>query len=239
LTSGRSAPTIRRVPFTYEYPRPAVTVDVVLFTMRAEDLAVLLVKRRAAPFKDHWALPGGFVNPHERLEQAAARELAEETSVTGVSLDQLGAFGDPGRDPRGHTVSVAYLAFVIAESHALEAGDDAAEASWVKLHDLVLGGRKKRGAKALAFDHAKILEVARERLQERLHDPRRHGAFDLVPPRFTLAELQRVYEAVYGQAFDARAFRKRALEEFVVPAGAPKRKTQRAHQQLFRWKPAR
>ncbi len=226
------------MPFTYEYPRPAVTVDVVLFTMRAGDLAVLLVKRRAAPFKDCWALPGGFVNPHERLEQAAARELAEETSVTGVSLDQIGAFGDPGRDPRGHTVSDAYLAFVIAESHAVEAGDDAAEAAWVKLHDLATGGKKKRGAKELAFDHAKILDVARERLQERLHDPRRHSALEIVPPRFTLAELQRVYEAVYGVAFEKRAFRKRALDEFVVPVGAPKGKktAARGQEELFRWK---
>jgi 8-oxo-dGTP diphosphatase len=232
LTSGRAPPTIRAVPFTYEYPRPAVTVDVVLFTMRSEDLAVLLVKRGGAPFKGQWALPGGFVNPHERLEQAAARELAEETAVTGVPLEQIGAFGDPGRDPRGHTVSVAYLAFVIAESHSIEAGDDAADATWMKLHDLALDGTKRRGAKALAFDHARIVEVARERLQERLHDPRRHGAFDIVPPRFTLAELQRVYEAVYGRAFDARAFRKRARAEFVVPAKAPKQKGE----ELYRWK---
>ena len=96
------------MPYTYEYPRPAVTVDVVLFTIRAGDLAVLMIRRGGAPFKGHWALPGGFVEENESLERAASRELKEETGIEQAALEQLGAFGDPGRDPRGHTVSVAF-----------------------------------------------------------------------------------------------------------------------------------
>ena len=113
------------MPFTYPYPRPAVSCDVVVFTMRADDLAVLLVQRRDEPFKGQWALPGGFVNENESLERAAARELSEETGLTGARLEQLGAFGDPGRDPRGHTVTVAYVTFLVAEAK-ITAGDDAA-----------------------------------------------------------------------------------------------------------------
>src|SRR4051812_36510895 len=101
--------------------------------MRAEDLAVLLVKRGVAPYAGHWALPGGFVEEHESLERAALRELEEETGVRDIAMEQLAAFGDPGRDPRGHTISVAYFSFVVAESHAVIAGDDAAEVQWIPL----------------------------------------------------------------------------------------------------------
>jgi 8-oxo-dGTP diphosphatase len=231
------------VRFTYEYPRPAVTVDVVLFTMRAEDLAVLLVKRRGPPFKGAWALPGGFVNENEPLVRAALRELEEETGVAGVAVEQLGAFGDPGRDPRGHTVSVAFVGFVVAEAHAVAAGDDAAQAAWIPL---VRIAKRRRASVRLAFDHAAIITLARERLRERLGDPiHRETGLELVPPRFTLTELQRVYEAVLGRTLDTRAFRTRVRSHGIVEAvatgkirgsgggGVPTR-TRRA--QLYRWR---
>jgi 8-oxo-dGTP diphosphatase len=207
------------VPFTYEYPRPAVAADSVLFVMRAEDLAVLLVKRKRAPFKGAWALPGGFVEKDEPLERAAARELMEETGITGVPLEQLGAYGDPGRDPRGHTVSVVFYSFVVADTQPV-AADDAADAAWLPLRSLPLpswGGHppEKRAIK-LAFDHAQIIDDARHRLQDRLTDPARASPFAIVPARFTLTELQRVYEAVLGKKIGRASFRARVVGRGIV-----------------------
>ncbi len=226
------------MPFTYEYPRPAVTVDTVLFAMRADDLAVLLVQRRSPPFEGAWALPGGFVDENEPLARAALRELEEETGVTGVLVEQLGAFGDPGRDPRGHTVSVVYVGFVVAEAHPVTAGDDAARAAWIPLGRVLGRGRSRV---KLAFDHAAAVAMARERLRERLGDPPvRSAVLEVVPPRFTLRELQRVYEAVLGRKLDARTFRARlegrGLVEAVARGGARRgtARTQRA--QLYRWR---
>jgi 8-oxo-dGTP diphosphatase len=147
--------------YTYDYQRPAVTVDVVLVT-REDDPRVLLIRRKDEPFAAMWALPGGYVNPDEPLEAAARRELREETSVEVEHLEQLQAFGDPGRDPRGWTVSVAFLARAGAAEVIPRAGDDAAEAGWHRL----------REPPPLAFDHAAILAVARQRL-EPLHWRRR------------------------------------------------------------------
>jgi 8-oxo-dGTP diphosphatase len=137
----------------YEYPRPAVTVDVVLVTA-APLRRVLLIKRRHDPFAGKWALPGGFVDEHEDLAAAARRELREETHLEDVALEQLHTFGAPGRDPRGHTVSVVYLAEVDAARVKPRAGDDAAEVEWHALDQLP----------PLAFDHANILALARRRL---------------------------------------------------------------------------
>ena len=220
--------------------------------MRAEGLAVLLIKRGNAPFKGRWALPGGFVNGDEGLEMAAARQLQDETGIAGVGMEQLGAFGDPGRDPRGHTVSVAYLAFVVAESRPIFAGDDAAEVAWVPLRALLPADEKakakrpkrapvQRGKRAaiheLAFDHGQIIARARVRLQERMNDPMGNEALELVPPRFTLTELQRVYEAVFGHTFDKRNFRTRMLaRQLVEPVGASRRLGRHRPAQLYRWK---
>lgn len=167
--------------FKYKFPRPAVTADVVMFTMRADDLAVLLIRRGAEPFEGSWALPGGFVDENEALERAAARELEEETGVSGVPMEQLGAFGNPGRDPRGHTVTVAYFTFVLAESVRARAGDDAADVAWHPLRSLPLRSafsprakprtRSKPPPITLAFDHDVIIDAALGRLRERLDDP--------------------------------------------------------------------
>src|SRR5579884_2613357 len=139
--------------YEYEYARPSVTVDIVVVTREAAP-RVLLIRRKGEPFAGAWALPGGFVDPDETLAAAAARELREETGVEGGDLEQLAAFGDPGRDPRGWTVSVAFLARVDAVT-AATAADDAAEVGWHRLDKL---------PKKLAFDHDKILARARARL---------------------------------------------------------------------------
>jgi len=227
------------VPFTYEYPRPSVTADCALFAMRAEDLAILLIKRKGAPYKGAWALPGGFVNENEPLEKAAARELVEETGISGVPLEQLGAFGDPGRDPRGHVVTVAFYSFVVADTQPV-AADDAAEAAWHSLRALPLpswGARSPvRTAVKLAFDHAYIIDAARRRLQERLVDPTRESPFAIVPSRFTLVELQRVYEAVLGHTIERRTFRARLLATGAVE---PVARGRRGRTQLYRFKAQR
>ncbi len=147
------------MPFTYDYPRPAVTVDIAVFAHLGNALSVLLILRKHAPFEGAWALPGGFVDENEPLEAAAARELQEETGLTGLSLRQVGAFGDPGRDPRGHTVSVAYASTVDAHSVRPSAGDDASRAEWHRWTSLSLA-RGQPGL-PLAFDHARVLVAAR------------------------------------------------------------------------------
>jgi 8-oxo-dGTP diphosphatase len=137
----------------YEHPRPAVTVDIILFYREDERIDVLLIKRAREPFKGRWAFPGGFVDNDESLEAAAARELREETGIDRVRLTQVGAFGDPGRDPRGHTISVAFAAVLETRGEAI-AADDADDAAW---HSVARPPR-------LAFDHKKILGVALERV---------------------------------------------------------------------------
>jgi 8-oxo-dGTP diphosphatase len=238
-----------------------VTADVVAFTLRADDLAVLLVRRKDEPFKGSWALPGGFVNENESLDRAAARELLEETGL-GVSvskLEQLGAFGDPGRDPRGHTITVAFVTYRATET-SINAGDDAIEAKWIPLRALDLGEvstarsipppprgtlaskkAKKRTTPqraparvSLAFDHAKIVSRAYRRLCRHLDDPTSDSAFDLFPPRFTLAELRRIYEVVIGKKLGPRVIRQHLVDRsIVVPATAEP--TARASTQLYRW----
>jgi len=143
-------------PYTYDFPRPMVTVDAVVFRPRDGGVDVLLVRRDKAPFAGHWALPGGFVGIEEPLDTAAARELAEETAVTGVVLSQLYTFGDPGRDPRGRTISVVYTGETNSEGHEVRGGDDAAEAGWFAVADLP----------RLAFDHDRIIAYAVKKRQQ-------------------------------------------------------------------------
>jgi 8-oxo-dGTP diphosphatase len=153
------------VPYTYQYPRPAVTVDIAVFGKRASEHVVLLIERKHEPFVGAWALPGGFVDANEALEAAALRELLEETGLSSVTLTQVGAFGEPGRDPRGHTVSIAFVTEVDPGSAKVVAGDDAAKAEWHAWSTLKLGGNA--GAIRLAFDHDRVLLAARARLDQK------------------------------------------------------------------------
>ncbi|NPA93520.1 MAG: NUDIX hydrolase [Chloroflexi bacterium] len=191
--------------YCYEYPRPAVTVDVVAFTVRQERLQVLLVQRERPPFAGAWALPGGFVGMEEPLEAAAARELAEETGVSDAYLEQLYTYGDPGRDPRGRVITVAYFALIPADAPVrAEGGDDAAQARWFPVDDLP----------PLAFDHADIVTYALRRLRYKLEYTA--VGFQLLPETFTLTELQRVYEIILGEKLDKRNFRRRILRAGVI-----------------------
>ena len=196
-----------------KFPAFAVTVDVVILTMSDGRLQVLLVRRGVPPFEGRWAIPGGFKRPTETLDEAAKRELAEETGVkSAASLTQFGAYGDPGRDPRMNVVTVAYRA-VLRNVGGLEAGTDAAAAALIPVSD-VLSGKIE-----LAFDHAKILRDAVERVSVDLDLTGLATAF--VGPTFTLAELRSVYEAVWGVQLDAANFRRSvsAAEGWVIPTG--------------------
>jgi 8-oxo-dGTP diphosphatase len=191
------------VPFTYEYPRPALTVDCVVFGLDEQDLKVLLIERDLEPFTGKWALPGGFVRMDEDLEQAARRELREETGLEGVFLEQLYTFGDPGRDPRGRVVSVAYYALVNLADQQPHAATDARDARWFPVSDVTAK------APRLAFDHADILAAALRRLKGKVrYEP---IGFELLPRKFTLSQLQRLYETVLERQLDKRNFRKKIL----------------------------
>lgn len=196
-----------------EFPAFAVTVDVVVLTMAKGRLHVLLVQRGVDPFAGMWAIPGGFKRPGETLDDAARRELDEETGVDGAAvLRQFGAYGDPGRDPRMNVVTVAYVA-VIRDVGTPAASTDAVAAALWPVED-VLNGKVE-----LAFDHEDILSDAVERVRNDLELTGRATAF--LPPTFTLAELRNVYEEVWHMRFDAANFRKRVLAEdgWVVPTG--------------------
>ena len=192
--------------YTYEHPRPALTVDCVVFGFDGAGLQVLLIRRGIEPFPGAWALPGGFVRMDEDLEDAARRELEEETSLRGVFLEQLHAFGTPDRDPRGRVVSVAFYALVRPEQHPAKGDTDASEAAWFPATELP----------PLAFDHATILEAALERLRGKIrYQP---VGFELLPKRFTLSQLQALYEAILGRPLDKRNFRKKLLAfDFIIP----------------------
>ena len=142
-------PMAERGTYTYDYPRPMVTVDLVILRETADGPEVLLIRRGKPPFEGLLALPGGFVEMDEDLPDAAARELAEETGLTGIALTQLGAFGKPGRDPRGRNIAVAFVGSAPSDARAI-AGDDAADAFWLPA----------KGIRQLAFDHAAILALA-------------------------------------------------------------------------------
>ena len=174
-----------------------VAVDLVIFTIRDGALHALLIQRAAPPFEGRWALPGGFILHGESLEDAALRELGEETGVRNVYLEQLYSFGDPDRDPRGRVISVAYYALVAADRAPLSAGSDASDARWWPVAE----------HPALAFDHGRILEYALERLRNKLEYTT--VGFQLLPPKFTLTQLQLVYEAILGRALDKRNFRRK------------------------------
>jgi len=204
------------VPAGYDpahFPAFAVTVDVVVMTMSDGLLQVLLVCRGEDPFEGMWAVPGGFKRPEETLDEAAKRELREETGVDAASLlAQFGAYGDPGRDPRMNVVTVGYLA-VLRDVGAVVGGSDAAAAALIPVADVL------NGKVALAFDHLQIVKDAVER--ERVELERTGIATAFVGQTFTLAELRAVYEAVWGVQLDAANFRRSVVadEGWVIPTG--------------------
>jgi len=184
---------------SYEYPRPAITVDCVVFGIDDEGLKLLLVQRDAPPFEGSWALPGGFVRMDETLDDAALRELQEETGVGRVFLEQLYTFGAVDRDPRGRVISVAYYALVRLSDHRIHAATDARDAAWFPAWD----------PPELAFDHDTILQVAVARLRAKVrYQP---IGFELLPRKFTLGQLQRLYETILERDLDRRNFRKKIL----------------------------
>ncbi len=200
------------MPFTYRYPHPAVTTDIVIFTIRQDELKVLLIKRALPPHKNQWALPGGFIKMEEGLEEGARRELEEETGVTGVYLEQLYTFGQPDRDPRERVITVAYYALVPSNELEPKAGSDAEGVSWFGMKELP----------NLAFDHKRILKMAHERLIAKL-DYSTIG-FQLMPTQFTLSELQHVYEVILREQIDKRNFRKRILSLNLIKETGKERK---------------
>jgi len=199
-----------------------VTVDIVLFTIRDRRLHVLLIRRLAKPFVNRYALPGGFVHEDESLETAAVRELREETGVSKVYLEQLYTFGDVKRDPRGRVVTVAYYALA-SNQHTLQSGTDAADAAWFPVAELP----------PLAFDHRAIVEYAHTRLRNKL-DYTTVG-FELLPEKFTLSELQGVYQAILGTDLDKRNFRRKIAQQGIVKPLKEWQATGRKPAQLYRF----
>lgn len=194
------------MPFTYEYPRPALTVDCVVFGFDEAELKILLIERGLEPFKGKWALPGGFVRVDETLENAARRELEEEAGLKQVFLEQLYTFGGINRDPRERVVSVAYYALVKLSAHQTKAATDAADAQWFPISK----------TPKLAFDHAEILAMALARLKAKVrYEP---IGFELLPLNFTLSQLQHLYEAALEVELDKRNFRKKVLSyDLLIP----------------------
>ena len=203
---------------------PSLTVDVIIFTIRAADLQVLLVKRGRPPFIGMWAIPGGFVEAGESLQEAAMRELVEETGVRDVYLEQLYTFGDPDRDPRGRVVTVAYFALVPADAISALAGDDAAATGWWSVYNLP----------PLAFDHPRILAYALQRLRYKLEYTAL--GFELLPETFTLGALQAAYEVILGEELDKRNFRRKMLGADVIEEIGEYRSGEGRPAKLFRFR---
>lgn len=203
-----------------------VTVDVVIFTLLEGELKVLLIKRRHSPYEGMWAIPGGFVRRGESLEEAARRELDEETGARDVYLEQLYTFGDQKRDPRGRVVTVAYFALVGADRLQLRAGsEEATELRWWLAYDLP----------EMAFDHARIVRYAIQRLRYKLE----YSAvgFQLLPETFTLTELQTAYETILREKLDKRNFRRKVLAADILEETEQFRSGDHRPARLYRFKP--
>lgn len=208
-----------------KYDRPSVAVDVLLFTIESGKLEVLLVRRGEEPFKGAWSLPGGFVKMSESIDQAAIRELSEESGISNIYLEQLYTFGDPRRDPRTRVISVTYLALATKTEWQLRASGDVSEACFFPITHLP----------KLAFDHKQIFEYGLKRLQGKLAYT--SIALSLLPDKFTLTELQNVYEIILDKSLDKRNFRKKMLSrDLLTPVGEKSAGTAHRPAELFRFK---
>lgn len=207
-----------------KYDRPSVTVDLAIFTLLKGTLQVLLVKRRQPPFAGMWALPGGFVRIDESLEDAARRELREESGVQDVYLEQLYTFGHPQRDPRMRVITVAYFALVRADKQRLRAATDAAEVGWFPAY----------APPPLAFDHQQILDYAITRLRYKLEYTAL--AFELLPEEFTLTELQETYEHILNEKLDKRNFRRKVLQADILEETGRRRVGEHRPARLYRFR---
>jgi 8-oxo-dGTP diphosphatase len=196
--------------YTYEFSRPALTVDIAVFGYQAGSLSILLIERGIEPYRGRFALPGGFVRESERLEETARRELQEETGLEGVFLEQLYTFDELDRDPRERVVTVSYYALVRPEKFILHASTDAAHVKWFKLSELP----------KLPFDHSKIIDQALQRLRAKIrYSP---IGFELLPRQFTLTDLQTLYETLLETELDKRNFRKKILGSKILLASGKK-----------------
>lgn len=211
--------------YCYDYPHPAVTTDVVIFTIRERRLKLLLIKRAGEPFRGNWALPGGFVRLEESLEEGARRELGEETGVRDVYLEQLYTFGAVGRDPRERVITVAYYALIPSDCLEVRAASDAEAVGWFALDELP----------PLAFDHGTIVDMAHQRLVAKLDYST--IAFQFMPEEFTLTELQEVYQIILQEELDKRNFRKWILAlEQIEETGEERREGAHRPARLYRVK---
>lgn len=188
--------------YCYKYPHPSVTTDCVIFGFDGTQLQVLLIERGIEPYKGKWAFPGGFLNMDESAEEGALRELQEETGLTGAYIEQFHTFTEPNRDPRERVITIAYYALVRIQG--VKGGDDAARAKWFALDEVP----------QLAFDHDMILRTALARLRERIHF--QPIGFELLPEKFTMKELQSLYEAILQVKFERRNFAKKMLHYDLV-----------------------
>ncbi len=184
--------------YTYEYPHPAVTIDCVIFGFNGRDLNILLVERGIAPFKGSWALPGGFLKMDETVEECAKRELKEETNISEVFLEQFHTFSSVHRDPRERVITVAFYALIRQGDYDVVGGDDASQARWFEQNELP----------PLAFDHDEIISMAKQCLQEKLRT--KPIAFKLLNDKFSMTELQRLYEVILNTTYDRRNFLRKA-----------------------------
>ena len=218
--------------YCYEWPRPGVTVDIALFTVsgavNALQLQVLLIERDEKPWRGMWALPGGFVRQNEDLYAAALRELDEETGIPGATLEQVEAVGTPGRDTRGHIITVVYAGLTAGDRHELRPRGDARQAHWFDVS-------AAKPLPQLAFDHSELLARALNHLRRRLAEA--PVCFELLPETFTLSELQALAEAILGYPLDRRNFRRKVVETGLVTPADGLREGPHRPAQLFRFVP--
>lgn len=206
--------------FCYRYPHPAVTTDCVIFGFDGRKLNVLLIKRGAEPYSGKWAFPGGFIRIDETAEEGALRELKEETDLTPLYIEQFHTYSAVERDPRERVITIAYLALVKLQE--VRGGDDAIQAKWFAIEEVP----------QLAFDHDKILRDALKRLREQIHF--HPVGYELLPEKFTIKELQTLYEAILGIRFDRRNFSKKLLHfEILTPLDETSRPTQYREARLY------